>query len=1236
MKIILTLLEVFVGYHTVLATFAPGANPRWRIFNADGITLWRPKWHLWSMQPKSCKSRNSTLDVIQTAPLRLMWSKEEGHVIRMPIRPVTPEDVILAEQEEQQTSSYSYTTKRTRSPPIPCGNVSMAPCPDEMVRVCSDSDDLSFSRRSLSDQCVLSSSQALGDFVIEEYPERAEQIGAAPLLESKSRCSSMDAVSTAAGSVAGIASVNSGISSPSGVSSPNRERSLSRHRERSLSSRQISEGTTAVQGGRQASGGGGGTSSRSLDIDNRASCSFSRSFPMMAEQEDDINWGKSAHKWVTVLQFDEGLKQWKLFPDSQFSLYNDDWSIEILNPDPQIPDPRWHGEPTPESGTVLERIESPVVHYVRMPIESSWMHQSSAHRLDVLHLRFLPKVFAVGEGNHYVVDRATEWREGPLGRVYLGVNHRGNERVAMKVVDKSLLLPHDIERLKTNLEIVHKRLTNSVDESLVPALAGPRDIIDTEDHLFIISEYAKGGDLERYVQDKKFTESEAAQIFWRVLQAVEKLHEQGIVHGVLHMGNILLPEVPRAGQDFPKKVQIADLAESRLSVRLRCRKAIHALWERRRQINHENKVEQPESKTSSSLTDRLKDAFALGGAGARTPSSSPTSCITSRTNEQMISTAAKSRNYSPTRGGGMEEFETVCVDKPKIMIRQQQNKEDEQQVVLVGEDLSSAPDVDSANVTPSSSEEPSVQNNSDAQPRQSSATQNHSPYFFSNEQKPDALRELLWYAAPEVLAQLLISEMPVTFQTVLRHQHGSSSSSSSSSTNTVEEQVVKEQAANHVGAATPRFHVSPGADAWSLGVLLYTLVCGKRPWTTAARADDSPREVPDEGIAFQSLLSGYDAIPEDVSVPTRHLIQRLLAPAHQRISVADVKSHTFLKVYKPWLTGNIADYPTRNSEDGKGMSGFVERRVFNGEDENYISEIEKKRTQSTVAVKVFNQSIAPERVHKEVEAMRLLDPGHPNIVRLYKAIFDKESSLFGGEYVYPYLVMEYINGGELFEVIYKRQQFACRNVYRETQFWGSDILHALLYMHDRSVVHRDVKPENLLVQDPRKNNHNHARPYLKLVDFGFSKRHTPGVEEPLKTACGSSQYVAPEVIVDRSYDKECDWWSFGAVLYVMLSGAGPFDGGTESKTFRNIKKCNWNFQHLAKLMGRIPFDNQQDPGTVMELLTAVFRRVRNGRGMPLLCGGGEAIRLTGEEIAEHEFFTDLHDLPNRGRPVGCY
>uniref|UniRef100_A0A9J8CLB6 non-specific serine/threonine protein kinase n=1 Tax=Cyprinus carpio carpio TaxID=630221 RepID=A0A9J8CLB6_CYPCA len=178
-------------------------------------------------------------------------------------------------------------------------------------------------------------------------------------------------------------------------------------------------------------------------------------------------------------------------------------------------------------------------------------------------------------------------------------------------------------------------------------------------------------------------------------------------------------------------------------------------------------------------------------------------------------------------------------------------------------------------------------------------------------------------------------------------------------------------------------------------------------------------------------------------------------------------------------------------------------------------------TKSEVAIKIIDKTqldaVNLEKIYREVEIMKLLD--HPHIIKLYQVMETKNML---------YLVTEYARNGEIFDYLASRGRLSEMDARRK--FW--QILSAVEYCHERNIVHRDLKAENLLLD---------AHMNMKIADFGFGNFFRPG--EPLTTWCGSPPYAAPEVFEGQQYEgPQLDIWSMGVVLYVLVCGTLPFDG----------------------------------------------------------------------------------------------
>ena len=207
--------------------------------------------------------------------------------------------------------------------------------------------------------------------------------------------------------------------------------------------------------------------------------------------------------------------------------------------------------------------------------------------------------------------------------------------------------------------------------------------------------------------------------------------------------------------------------------------------------------------------------------------------------------------------------------------------------------------------------------------------------------------------------------------------------------------------------------------------------------------------------------------------------------------------------------------------------------------------------ENVVAIKVIEKvqenMIDDLEIKNEINILKSLS--HPNIVKIYE-FFDTA--------IYYYIITEYCKKGELFSYI--------TNVYSESQLsvLFYQVFSGLCYLHEKKILHRDLKLENLMISEIEKDiTTGEEYFWVKIIDFGTAKIFHKNKTE--KAVIGSSYYIAPEVL-NQKYNEKCDTWSVGVILYMTLAGVAPFDGKNDDDIIRHIRigKYNKNDERYAK------------------------------------------------------------------------
>lgn len=252
---------------------------------------------------------------------------------------------------------------------------------------------------------------------------------------------------------------------------------------------------------------------------------------------------------------------------------------------------------------------------------------------------------------------------------------------------------------------------------------------------------------------------------------------------------------------------------------------------------------------------------------------------------------------------------------------------------------------------------------------------------------------------------------------------------------------------------------------------------------------------------------------------------------------------------------------------GKGAFGRVRLAII-------------KETGEYIAIKCLKKShlIRTKQVdHVSSEYQILKLTHHPLLVNLIG--FTQDSSNL-------YFALEFVPGGDLFTFLRTLGKFE----NAQAKIYASQIALMFEYLHSFDIIYRDLKPENLLIG---------ADGYLKLTDFGFAKI----VDDRTYTLCGTPEYIAPEILLNKGHGKPVDWWTLGVIIYEMIAGIDPFTDEDPMMIYRKILKCKFSFTRN--------FD--RDAKSLVKRLLVVDLSKRYGN-----------LRKGVDDIKQHSWFKDIN------------
>ena len=206
-----------------------------------------------------------------------------------------------------------------------------------------------------------------------------------------------------------------------------------------------------------------------------------------------------------------------------------------------------------------------------------------------------------------------------------------------------------------------------------------------------------------------------------------------------------------------------------------------------------------------------------------------------------------------------------------------------------------------------------------------------------------------------------------------------------------------------------------------------------------------------------------------------------------------------------------------------------------------VHECEHRRTRLVYACKSIDKSKIRRFDHVQREIHLLSQINHHGIMKMVDCYEDADR---------VHIITEKYTGGELFDKISENASpSGCFSEINAARIIKS-LLQAVDYLHENDIVHRDIKPENILFQSSQDD-------AIKLIDFGLARKHTPG-DQPMRNPVGTAYYMSPELLKGK-YDKSCDVWSVGIIVYILLCGHPPFNGFTDSDIFESIESGHLGF-----------------------------------------------------------------------------
>jgi serine/threonine protein kinase len=369
----------------------------------------------------------------------------------------------------------------------------------------------------------------------------------------------------------------------------------------------------------------------------------------------------------------------------------------------------------------------------------------------------------------------------------------------------------------------------------------------------------------------------------------------------------------------------------------------------------------------------------------------------------------------------------------------------------------------------------------------------------------------------------------------------------------------------------------PGDQTAAVAVMLPLL----RAYQIVGRVVAITADVPDADIEIGYHLSGITSLARsDVDAGIAHVF----AEARDNIAEKDHAANAcvYARARLRQTRAGIARARTIEAT----IADFAFLKLISGGAFGRVFLARKEITGAIYAIKVLPRREVKQKnqvQHVLMEKDILLQFESPWVIKFYYSIIGRNNL---------YLVMEYVCGGDLYSLLQSLGALS-EDVAR---LYAFQLAHALVYLHSHKIIHRDIKPDNVLINSDGR---------LKLTDFGLSyggfmdSRKTQGDEIDAKGIIGTPDYIAPEILLGKSHSFPVDWWALGVLTYEFLTGEAPFHAQTEAAIFENVLRGTFVYPEDVEIS-----DDAKD--FINRLLTY-----------------DPAHRISGEDVLHHRWFDGL-------------